>query len=75
VDHEVVSYPGVQHAFFWPGTPSFNQAARDDAWTRILALLDGDLPGGNTALSGYNISGLSQNCYVQHGERNPFTWT
>jgi carboxymethylenebutenolidase len=36
---EVVSYPGVQHAFFWPGTPAFNQAARDDAWRRILALL------------------------------------
>ncbi|HXO24284.1 MAG TPA: dienelactone hydrolase family protein, partial [Streptosporangiaceae bacterium] len=36
---EVVSYPGVQHAFFWPGTPAFNQAARDDAWGWILALL------------------------------------
>ena len=36
---EVVSYPGVQHAFFWPGTPAFNQGARDDAWRRILALL------------------------------------
>jgi dienelactone hydrolase len=27
VDHEVVSYPGVQHAFFWPGTPPFSRAA------------------------------------------------
>jgi len=36
---EVVSYPGVQHAFFWPGTPAFSQAARDDAWRRILELL------------------------------------
>jgi carboxymethylenebutenolidase len=36
---EVVSYPGVQHAFFWPGTPPFSQAARDDAWRRILELL------------------------------------
>jgi carboxymethylenebutenolidase len=39
VDHELVSYPGVQHAFFWPGTPPFSQAARDDAWRRILKLL------------------------------------
>lgn len=39
VDHELVSYPGVQHAFFWPGTPPFSQAARDDAWRRILELL------------------------------------
>ena len=36
---EVVSYPGVQHAFFWPGTPPFSRAARDDAWRRILELL------------------------------------
>jgi len=38
-DHEVVSYPGTAHAFFWPGTPAFNQQARDDAWSRILGLL------------------------------------
>ena len=37
--HELVSYPGVRHAFFWPGTPPFSQAARDDAWGRILELL------------------------------------
>jgi carboxymethylenebutenolidase len=39
VDHELVTYPGAAHAFFWPGTPSFNQEARDDAWSRILAML------------------------------------
>jgi carboxymethylenebutenolidase len=39
IDHELISYPGVEHAFFWPGTPAFSQAARDDAWARILALL------------------------------------
>jgi carboxymethylenebutenolidase len=39
VDHELVSYPGVGHAFFWPGTPPFSQTARDDAWDRILTLL------------------------------------
>ena len=39
IDHELVGYPGVGHAFFWPQTPTFSQRARDDAWTRILALL------------------------------------
>jgi carboxymethylenebutenolidase len=39
VDHELVSYPGVQHAFFWPGTPPFSQPARDDAWHQIVELL------------------------------------
>jgi carboxymethylenebutenolidase len=37
--HELVSYPGAGHAFWWPGTPQFNAEARDDAWKRILALL------------------------------------
>jgi len=37
--HEVVSYPGVAHAFFWPGTPAYDADARADAWSRILALL------------------------------------
>jgi carboxymethylenebutenolidase len=39
IDHELVSYPGAAHAFFWPGTPAYHQPARDDAWARILALL------------------------------------
>ncbi len=38
-DHEVVSYPGVAHAFFWPGTPAYSERARADAWSRITALL------------------------------------
>ena len=38
-DHELVSYPGVEHAFFWPGTPPFSRDARDDTWARILKLL------------------------------------
>jgi carboxymethylenebutenolidase len=37
--HELVSYPGAGHAFWWPGMPEFNAEARDDAWKRILALL------------------------------------
>jgi carboxymethylenebutenolidase len=39
VDHELVSYPGVGHAFFWPGTPPFSREAREDAWRRIVELL------------------------------------
>jgi carboxymethylenebutenolidase len=38
-DHEFVTYPGAAHAFFWPGTPAFSRPARDDAWSRILAML------------------------------------
>ncbi|TVZ00728.1 dienelactone hydrolase family protein [Trebonia kvetii] len=36
--HEVVSYPGLHHAFWWPDTPEYSKQARDDAWTRVLAL-------------------------------------
>ena len=39
VKHELVSYPEVGHAFFWPGTPPFDATARDDAWGRVLELL------------------------------------
>jgi carboxymethylenebutenolidase len=35
----VVSYPGTAHAFFWPGSPAYNQQARADAWARITDLL------------------------------------
>jgi len=38
-DHELISYPGAAHAFFWPGTPAYDEPARDDAWSRILTLL------------------------------------
>ncbi len=39
VDHEMVTYPSAEHAYFWPETNAFNQAARDDSWTRILSML------------------------------------
>ncbi|MDT3439733.1 dienelactone hydrolase family protein [Pseudofrankia sp. BMG5.37] len=39
ITHEMVTYPGAQHAFFWPGTPTFDESARNDARRRILALL------------------------------------
>jgi carboxymethylenebutenolidase len=38
-DHEMICYPGTGHAFFWPDTPAFSKTARDDAWSRILAML------------------------------------
>lgn len=41
IDHELVVCPGAGHAFFWPGTEAFNQAATDDTWGRILGLLAG----------------------------------
>ena len=36
--HQVVSYPGVDHAFWWPDTPQYSEQARQDAWSRVLAL-------------------------------------
>jgi carboxymethylenebutenolidase len=39
IDHELVSYPGTGHAFFWPDTPAYNRQARDDAWSRIRETL------------------------------------
>ncbi len=39
VDHELVVYPGVEHAFFWPGTPGYHAAATGDAWRRVLGLI------------------------------------
>jgi carboxymethylenebutenolidase len=39
IEHELVIYPNAGHAFFWPGTPAFNQAARDNAWDRILSVI------------------------------------
>jgi carboxymethylenebutenolidase len=41
ISHELITYPGTAHAFFWPGTPAYNQKARDDAWSRILTMLAG----------------------------------
>jgi len=32
VRSEVLVYPNAAHAFFWPGTPSFDAAARAAAW-------------------------------------------
>ena len=39
VDHQLVVLDGAEHAFFWPGTPSYHAAARQQAWHHILTLL------------------------------------
>lgn len=38
-DHELIAYPGVEHAFFWPDTPAYAPAARQDALARVIDLL------------------------------------
>jgi carboxymethylenebutenolidase len=43
VRHEVVLYPGVPHAFFLPGTPTYVPEAADDAWERITAFLSAEV--------------------------------
>ena len=45
IDHELVVYPGVEHAFFWPGTRAYDADATEDAWQRILDLI-GQEPAG-----------------------------
>jgi len=41
VEHEVVVYPGVGHAYFWPGGAAYDSGARADSWSRILTFLRG----------------------------------
>ncbi|WP_371502978.1 dienelactone hydrolase family protein [Kitasatospora sp. NBC_00374] len=38
VRHETVVYPGVQHAFFFPGRGVYDKAAAEDSWARVRAL-------------------------------------
>ena len=45
VRHEVVRYPGVGHAFFFTGTPTYDAEAANDAWVRIKAFLSHELRG------------------------------
>jgi carboxymethylenebutenolidase len=37
-DAEVIVYPGADHGFFCNERPSYQAAAADDAWRRLLAL-------------------------------------
>jgi carboxymethylenebutenolidase len=39
VPHELVTYPGAKHAFFWEDTLPFDRGSHDAAWQRITELL------------------------------------
>ncbi|MFB4298086.1 dienelactone hydrolase family protein [Actinomadura sp. NTSP31] len=43
VRHEEIVYPGAQHAFFFPGRPSYDKAAAADSWTRVQNLFNREL--------------------------------
>jgi carboxymethylenebutenolidase len=43
VRHEVIVYPEAEHAYFWPGTPSYDADATADSWRRLLAFFDRSL--------------------------------
>ena len=40
---EVRIYSGVDHGFFFPGSPNYSPIAADDAWLRSLTLLESGL--------------------------------
>jgi len=40
IDHELIEYPGVGHGFLCDRRPSFHPEAANDAWNRLLRLLD-----------------------------------
>ncbi|MCB0882763.1 MAG: dienelactone hydrolase family protein [Thermoleophilia bacterium] len=39
VDGRMIEIDGAGHAFFWPGAPAFDEAARDRAWAEALTEL------------------------------------
>jgi carboxymethylenebutenolidase len=44
LDHvEVVTFPGADHGYTWPGYPSYDEAAAETSWTRTLAMFDDTL--------------------------------
>ncbi|KQV13685.1 hypothetical protein ASC99_33435 [Kitasatospora sp. Root107] len=43
VRHDTVVYPGVQHAFFFPGRGPYDKAAADDSWARVGELFAAEL--------------------------------
>lgn len=42
-EHEFVTYPGTQHAFFNDDRPAYNAEAAEDAWARTIAFLNHNL--------------------------------
>jgi len=37
VPHDIKIYPGAKHSFFNDTTRSYNEAAAQDSWERVLA--------------------------------------
>ena len=42
-DVEVVTFPGADHGYTWPGYPTYDEAAAETSWARTLALLQATL--------------------------------
>lgn len=38
---EVITFPGADHAFTWPGTDNYDETAAETSWTETLALYAG----------------------------------
>jgi carboxymethylenebutenolidase len=45
VRHDTVVYPGVRHAFFFPGRGPYDKAAAEDSWARVRELFAAELRG------------------------------
>jgi carboxymethylenebutenolidase len=44
LDHvEVVTFPGADHGYTWPGYPTYDETAAETSWAKTLALLDATL--------------------------------
>lgn len=43
VRHEVITYPGAQHAFYFPGRPMHDAVAARDSWRRVRDLFAAEL--------------------------------
>ncbi|WP_457029584.1 dienelactone hydrolase family protein [Kitasatospora sp. P5_F3] len=43
VRHDTVVYPGVRHAFFFPGRGPYDKTAADDSWARVRELFAAEL--------------------------------
>lgn len=43
IEHDIKVYPGAQHSFFNDTRRSFNRAAADDSWARVLKFFDAHL--------------------------------
>jgi carboxymethylenebutenolidase len=40
IDHDIKTYPGAQHSFFNDTSRSYNEAAANDSWKRVLAFFE-----------------------------------